>query len=1330
MRSIINKCKERAAALKEQMAREQSSQMTINQNDLYFLNQSNGSMDPNMGGRQQSFQYNLQQQLQQFSGQNPQLQGQQQNLQRFLAQKLNFHNMSQEMIQQNRFQMSPQLQQKQELLHQNQFLAQNPNSQKQNTMLMNMLRDLPAANQSQAINLLKQQQQQQLQQQLQLKQLQYLQQQQQQQQSQQKPKKPRKRKITSDNMTRSPGSSTGKSPKRKMSDDDLPDDGLTPDAFQWTNDSNSVCRPSSTPSSSASFSETIGNIKQELNLPGGMTTTTGGGDTMGAYYLNQRMAFDGSQNDFNDFNPSELSLYGESGGDVMISEMKPSLHLDMNQSLISAKSANKRTAKRMRSDASDETSATGDDSHNEQLKIIKSLEDLHQKETFSKFFPSRDISGDSPVKKTGLNNAKLAKASNKNDVRRCSSAGIEVGSDNKKGLLKGFENIEDITELSASLKKERKRKRAESVDSLKGPGLCSSSTAGKNQVNSSNICSESAMMPPPMIGSIGDVSSSSSLSSLDANLRISPKMSPTSSSAGSSPSHPVMKISSLGNKKSLIGSTVSSTSGEVRISKISSNKMDKNAGLSSMLKSPKQSHIISPKASDSEGISSVATSLSPKGLTFKSSKVKPSKSGLTTSPARTKDHNRSQVIPGMKQKSGNISSTSAMSLSKGGTAAVSSSSSLSSGMPSSAGSSVSSSKQHSAKLAKISRKSSLTAVVDRLHQKQDATGVTPGQPAPANENGRPESSNVSSNRPDTTCTPKVSQSGSNKLTEPKTKYPRSSDQFTIKQNNSGGGLKISLTKTKLSSADNTNKIGPGGTGLFKSTATSKFTIPKLPKTNTTSSPSANTASLTTTSSATPAVSGGTSVKRQLNTIAGKVSTGVVRPNVSSSTHPTGPSVSPKANISGFNTPHIKPSFGDRHGSKMGANPMAHKNPAINRMLDKFKSNPEPSSTTKTTAQHIDISSTPSNSYQPSNKPVAPIAEPPRPAIYSKFDNVTVPMPVGYSRSISTSSVNSPQLPASTTLGFQTNKPIFSRSHSVNENENMDRLLSTWSSTIESGANETSKEVISKNKVTESIASPLNPIEKAGVSSSSDVKASTSTPSSPAEMALISDAQNPPPLIPTEAIDDSSEGGSGGSASVEGSGNADCDNSTPNAIDSTDLVRESGPSNAFIGMVSAIEPSNEVSTSDIKKSQSFKTVDTNNVSSLSKHETPVVSESSKTRPEDDDDGDGLVIDDPSVPPKPSRPTVSGTDAVSSSTSRLTNANESQSPSKVSTSPTSSSTPIVASNPILSTISGTSFSSSVTSPSNLSTNGSMHRASPYPIADIDDDLMDEALVGSNE
>lgn len=1309
MRSIINKCKERAAALKEQMAREQSSQLVINQNDLYFLNQSNGSLDQNLGGRQQSFQYNLQQQLQQFSGQNQSLQGQQQNLQRFLAQKLNFHNMNQEMIQQNRFQMSPQLQQQQELLNQNQFLGQNTNSQKQNTMLMNMLRDLPAANQTQAINLLKQQQQQQLQQQLQLQQLQYLQ--------QQKPKKPRKRKITSDNMTRSPVSSAGKSPKRKMSDDDLPDDGLASDGFQWNSDSTSVCRPSSTPSSSASFSETIANIKQELNISGGMTPTSGGSDSIGAYYLNQRMPFDSSHNDFNDFNPSELSLYGESGGDVIISDIKPSLHLDITQPLISAKTANKRTAKRMRSDASDETCGAGDDNHSEQLKMIKSLEDLNQKDAFSKFFSNKELCGESPVKRSGLNNVKLAKASNKNDVRRCSSAGIEVGSDNKKGLLKGFENIEDLTELSASLKKERKRKRAESVDSLKAPTLCSSSTANKNQVNSSSMCSEAAMMPPPMIGSVGDVSSSSSLSSLDANLKISPKMSPTSSSASSSPSHPAMKITSSG-KKSLIGSTVSSTSsGEMKSSKISLNKLDKNANLSSMLKSPKQS--ISQKVCDTESSSSAAPSLSPKALTFKPSKAKPSKSGLISSPARTKDHHRSQVIPGMKQKSANISSTSALSLSKGGTAAVSSSSCLTPSMVSSVGpSSVSSSKQHTAKVAKISRKSSLTAVVDRLHQKQDATGVTPAQPGTGGENGRPESSTVSSNRPDTTSAPKLSQTGSNKLGESKNKYPRTSDQFTIKQNNSGGGLKISLTKTKLSSAEPTNKIGPGGTGLFKSTATSKFTIPKLPKTTSASSPS-----IIATNTSSSSTSAAPSVKRQVTPTASKVSAGNVRPNVSSSTHPTGPSVSPKANPSAYNTPHNKPSFGDRHGLKMGSNQMAHKNSGISRMPDKFKSTPEPSSTTKGNAANVDISSTPSTTYQPISKP---IGEPARPAIYSKFENVTVPMPVGYSRSISASSGSiSPQLPASTTQGFPPNKPIFSKSHSVNESENMDRLLSNWSSSIESGPNESVKEVANKTKTAEIITSPSNVTEKPGVSSSSDVKASTSTPSSPAEMVLIPDAQNPPPLIPTEAIDDSSEGGSGESASVEA--NTDCENLTQNNIDSSDLVRENA-SNASAGMTSANDTSNEVSTSDTKRIQPFGTVDTNSaVTSHSKLDAQI-SDCSKVRSEDDEDNDGLVIDEPSVAPKPNRGhSVSGIDAVSSSTSRLNASNESQSPSKTSTSP-SSSTLAVASNPILSSISA-NFGS-VTSPSNHSTTSSMHRASPFPIADIDDELMDEALVGSNE
>ena len=1356
MRSIINKCKERAAALKEQMAREQPSQTALNQNELYFssLNSSNGSLDPGLGGRQQSLQYlsqtlqqyngtqsaQLQQQMnQQFVAQNNSLQGQQQNLQRFLAQKMQ-HQLNTDVNPQNRPQMTlQQFQQQQELLQQNQLLGQNGSGQKHNTMLMSMLSDIPAANSQMALNLLKQQQQQQhLQQQIQLQQHLQFMQQRQQQQSQQKPKKQRKRKITSDNLIRSPGSSAGKSPKRKLSDDDfsreLPEDSLGVEAYQWGNDGSNIGRPSSTPSSTASFAETIGNIKQELNMSGGATPTSGGNDTLNSFsYMNSRHPFENNQNDFNDFNASELPLYGESGGEVM-TDIKPSLSLDM--SLISAKNVNKRTTKRMKSDASDDASGTGDEGHNEQLKIIKSLEDLHQKDSFSKFF-AKDSVGipENSLKKTVLNNIKVAKTSNKSDVRRCSSAGIESGSEQKRTTNLGL--CEDITEVMASLKKERKRKRAESVDSLKASAIGATSTTGRNPINSSNMCSESSMMPPPMTSSIGDVTSSSCLSLIEGNqqkLISNIKMSPTSSTAnaGPSPSQTVMKISSSG-KKSLIGSSVSSTSGnETKLSKSLTNKLDKSSTLSSMLKNQKHNYTVSPKI-DAESSSSLTPSLSLKTLTFKTSKSKASKSGLNSSPGRTKEYNKSQVVSGTKQKSGNISSTSALSGSKSGSTAVSSSSSLSPGLSSSTSSSmtsVSSSKQQTAKVAKISRKSSLTAVVDRLHQKQDATGVPTGQPGAPIESGRPESSSLSTNRPDTTSTPKVSQSGSNKTTEPKAKYSRTSDQFTIKQSNSGGGLKMSITKTKLSATDNSNKIGPGGTGLFKTTATSKFTIPKLPKAasaprpiSTSTSPSA-----TTTTSGTP-VSSNPSVRRQINP---KI-TGNIRTNVSSSTHPTGPSVSPKGSSIPFNASHNKPSFVERHNLKTSPNQLTTKSPSLTKGLtEKFKSS-EPTSTPTSTTKGVhstDALLSSSNNFGVSK----PIAETTRPPVYSKFDGVTLPMPVGYSRSLSASAGNvSPQLPASTTSSLQTNKPIFTKSLSVNEAENVERMLSNWGQTHEMSAPESGTDSLIKNipsnKNMDNISSPQNKSEKPGVSSSSDVKASTSTPSSPAEMALISDAlQNPPPLIPIEAIDDSNEGGSGGSASIET--NVECENSTQITLDSTELSRDCRPSapvvSESIPSVSANEISNEVSTSENKETEKVET----EVSpvSQSRLSSQVVSESNKMIVEEDEDGDGLVIDDPSVVPKSNRGTASNIEAVSSSTSRLNI--DSQNIHKLSTSPTSSSTtPIGASHPVLALTSMASFGS-VTSPSNHSTNSSIQRPSPYPIADIDDELMDEALVGSNE
>jgi hypothetical protein len=423
----------------------------------------------------------------------------------------------------------------------------------------------------------------------------------------------------------------------------------------------------------------------------------------------------------------------------------------------------------------------------------------------------------------------------------------------------------------------------------------------------------------------------------------------------------------------------------------------------------------------------------------------------------------------------------------------------------------------------------------------------------------------------------------------------------------------------------------------------------------------------------------------------------------------------------------------------------NKSAAFSKILgDKFKPTSEPSSTTKTSQNESPSSNIPSTHFSTANKTVA---EPTRPSIYSKFDGATLPMPVVYSRSLSSSAGNiSPQLPASTTSTVQSNKPNYSKSLSVNEAEN---ILSNWaqqqeSSTLDMGNNDKTDRNNNNNianngsnSVRDLEFSAENSTEKAGVSSSSDVKASTSTPSSPAEMALLSDAfHNPPPLIPTEAIDDESEGGS---ASLEGNG--ECENSSSIAIDSTESLQEIRPtiaipltSSEMCSTISANDTFNEVSTSDTARVEQIESVDSGSSVTQSRRESLEVSESKKILIEEDEDADGLVIDDPSVQQKSIRSTAAtASEAVSSSTSRQSGQNGSQSPTKSSTSPISSSItpPLVYTNPILplSAITGTSFSS-VNSPSSHSTPSSIQRPSPYHIADIDDELMDEALVGSAE
>lgn len=221
----------------------------------------------------------------------------------------------------------------------------------------------------------------------------------------------------------------------------------------------------------------------------------------------------------------------------------------------------------------------------------------------------------------------------------------------------------------------------------------------------------------------------------------------------------------------------------------------------------------------------------------------------------------------------------------------------------------------------------------------------------------------------------------------------------------------------------------------------------------------------------------------------------------------------------------------------------------------------------------------------------------------------------------------------------------------------------------------------------------------------------------------------PPLIPIDCIEDQNEDVSEEQPAVE------CEPSIEPCIDSSECAEDlvEATSSEVFNSSSSIEPLNEVSTSvNVKEDDVEDIVDsgTSDQSSSVQKETQVSASKSNQAKEKDDDNDGLVIDD----------SVSQTKQFSSSSNSIQEA-VSSSTNSLSSQTVSAASPISSTftTPNVTAISGSISSAPQNvpattapspSPSNLSTVSSMQRPSPYPIGDIDDELMDEALIGSGE
>ncbi|RWS30138.1 mediator of RNA polymerase II transcription subunit 1-like protein [Leptotrombidium deliense] len=1220
MRSVLRKCQEKAALIREEMQKQQQSKLLqqLNQNEMYFnsLNvngdraqsdsissylsqqllsstQFNETVNANMhdhsnhNNNNQYHQQQLQQQyamqynnVQQIPGNNMQMLQQEQIRQRMAFQQQIHHQQqqpTQQMPQAQQFQRP--MQQPRQQLPVN--MLQTP-QQKQNAMLMSMLSDIPAANSQQVQQYAYNQQQQ-------LQQLQ--------QQLNAKPKKTRKRKGTTDTSgnIRSPGSSTGRSPKRKMSEDDYSRDLPTPGS-DFMEQAGDASRPpstasSSTPSYDASLTNTprslesmLSNVKQE----GSVNTSNQAlnlnelpQDLLANYHLLTRsVSYPGSnsqQSIINDVNElPDLSNFDPSAFDVGSGSQ--------------GKQGNKRGPKRMKSvetcgDNSLMTLPTNDDGSNEQQMILKSLEDLHHGVEGSGF-----NSNGKGFSVPSAKSPRMSKSPSGNGVdgRRCSSAGIESAClGNKRG---GFGNGDDLSTMS--VKKERKRKRAESVDSIKTMPLQTPASI--------------TLMPPPLITSTGEIAATggNAYSFIDvASNGVAPALRPITLNVkpmipSSTTNGPITKT--ITSKKSSLEPGVTSSDA----SKISSAKF-----LEKTFKSPKLSKI------DSESNGS-ASSMSPKPSTklgsLKSAKLSKIAANNAIRGVNVKQQN-------VKNRSGNApSSSSNVVISRANSNVVTS-------PP------VSSSSRHSQQNVKglipkrkqINDKS-LSAVIDKLRGNasvgtgdDNVSGAEPGK-----LDSRPDSSSGKSGG-----NSGVSSSAS-RLSDSKVKYSRSSDQFIVKQN-PGGTLKLTVTKTKSASLmpelKSKNKLLSTSLGLKGQASSSSGSLK---------------------SSKVP----GSGLKRQIGPslfkqgFKGSVSSSsglATNPKPSSSN--TSPKIAGASGNRNMSNSKVSSSNNANNGkNKITSSGFAILDEAIPRIrLDQLPKIPRTASS---------LANSNNQSSQPSSTAISPGSSTSNtqnnPTFRKNFNQretvtptTTTPEPVSKFQSSAVSSSIQSQPPNEVSSGVTSTGIAESETKTVDSTDN---------------------------------CVPVG--DQGSVSSSSDARGATSTPSSPVECTTMSDTfQKPPTLIPMEQVED-----------VERDDTVESVSS-----DSRQLKRQDSSSNVL-----SISSSSDTNPREAPKSSTEDIAGSNDV--------------------DDDEEEGLVIDT-----GPRTTNGSNSDAISSSSSNITI----ELPQVKSPSP-----PAPVTSACVATTSTTLAVTGVSeSPSNQSGSSSTSRPSPFL---IDDDLMDEALVGGGD
>ncbi|XP_035216404.1 mediator of RNA polymerase II transcription subunit 1-like, partial [Stegodyphus dumicola] len=643
---------------------------------------------------------------------------------------------------------------------------------------------------------------------------------------------------------RSPGGSVGRSPKRKLSEDDCPRDRSTPDPEMCDSPiayDGCSSLPASLPSSDQHFSRNVGSvesfIKTEQPSPGYPQRSS----STDSYLIHDefqsrqilstndssRMSEGGTPNnsdsirnlsqiknqyfgsdtalEFNkDFLAPAESSYCDSANvtsDIDMDE-ESSFSIDSSQCSTASKfSSSEKQSKKKKSkekndlisesndlvmkvqDNSSDESSVGDVS----LKSFSETENSHSEDT-SVAVSKSTASHPSPPIFTSL---KIAKTG---DGHKISKSEVKVKQKEGKRTSNSGDGSESSGKKKSDAKKERKRRKAESSDSA----------SGRSPVKSVHLNIDSSLMPPPSSSS----EASTLVSSSDSSPPIRPFTLKTSPSVTSSSSFQSKSLvhSKKGNSVSSTGGTFTKSSG----SKSSSEKSVKSSP-------PKPSHLPSLKIPNLEPDSKRGS-----GTAVKiQSKHKQSSSGKSNSSSNSGSlHSSGRSSPSktksatLKLKNFTLSSSLTLTPIISKTTITSPTSTHMSVLPSSdslimqaaimnPGSppgKAGSNNSKANKSALRSRKSSLSAVIDKLRvTATNAQHIIPD----GMDNAKYESSTRSDliDRKETkldrkdNCKESRDNLTLSKGNENKSKYS-SSDQFTVKQ--SSQGIKLTVTKTRSS----------------------------------------------------------------------------------------------------------------------------------------------------------------------------------------------------------------------------------------------------------------------------------------------------------------------------------------------------------------------------------------------------------------------------------------------------------------------------------------------------------------------------------------------------